>query len=134
MKARRLILLGIWLFANSAGVAAAVAGDRTPLGPGIPYKTETEGMGFEMLRALGVTLVLLAGGVGAVWLLKSRLPRPALPPGSRTPRLNVVERIRLSPKATLYLVEVDHRPVMVCLCGDRVTFLDSSDKSVPLDP
>jgi flagellar biogenesis protein FliO len=88
----------------------------------IPYKGtgETE-VGTSVIRvALGLGLVLIAG-VGVVLLLRRYLP--ASYGGSTGPsvrRIELVEVRRLTPKLTLFLIEVDDARILLAQSGDRI--------------
>jgi hypothetical protein len=111
---RRIALLAM---AGAACAATAQVGSppaaRTALegaASGIPFRRETV-PGFDAGRwAAGVGLAL-AVGAAMLWWLRRRMPGAAAGPHTR--RLKVVESLRVSPRTTLLLVEVDGRALLL---------------------
>lgn len=94
--------------ASTAASAVSSAPDRPATD--IPFRRESV-PGFEPGRwGLGVALAL-ATGAGLLWWLRRRLPSVANAPRQR--RLKVAESLRVSPRTTLILVELDGRLLLI---------------------
>lgn len=92
----------------------------------IPYKKEESGAG----AAAGQSILILAVLLGLVWgglmLVKRylpqwqfKLPLPLKPNAER--RLKVIETLRLGPKTSLYLVQLDRKTLLLAQSGDNIT-------------
>ena len=84
----------------------------------IPFRKEPL-PGFDGERwALGVLVALGVGGGALLWL-RRRLPGalpgawPGLLPAARERRMRLIESLRVSPRTTLLLVEVDGRALLL---------------------
>lgn len=89
----------------------------------IPYKTEPAPVEEQGLRTgLVLALLLLATGIGLI-VVRKRVPR-LVGIDSQGGRLRVKERIRLSPRGTVYLIRLDGRELLVAQCGEHITQLD----------
>jgi len=115
--ARSLLVLGIFCLHISLGNAT----ETTPPRP-IPFKTEPASIEEQGSHAaLVLTGLLLVTGI-ALYVVRKRMPKlVGMETGSR---LKVVERNRLNPRCTLYLIQLDHRELLVAQCGDRLLQLD----------
>lgn len=108
MRAPRhvLPLLAALLVGSASRAADPVPETR----PGIAFRKELT-PGFDTGRwALG-GVVALGAGLGVLWLLRRRLPGLLPPAGAR--RLKLVESLRVSPRTTVLLVEVDGRMLVL---------------------
>lgn len=124
MNVLRRWIVGL-LAALALSVPLAFGQESSAIGrPTIPFKTEpspVEEYGGRLLLALAV----LAGlSIAALYVVKKRLPTwPAMAGGAK--RLSVVERVRLNPRCTLYVVKLDEREVLIGQCGDTLVRLDT---------
>lgn len=93
--------------------------------PAIPFKTEPSPVE-EYGGRLAAVLIVLAGlSAAVIYLAKKRGAQwPGLSLASK--RLQVVERVRLNPRCTLYLVKVDDKEVLLGQCGDNLVPLEGS--------
>ena len=131
MGSRRLILplcvavlcsYGIAAVASQNGSTAPVASERH-----IPFKSGDEtSTGATVLRVVAGLGVVLVIGVVALVALRKFVPMVSsvTPPG-RTREIELIELRRLTPRLTLFLVEVH---------GTRYLFAQSGDRLVPLTP
>jgi len=127
--ARRLLLLGALCF--NAALVNAEEGIRPPPSPQpIPYKIDATPIEEQGMRATAVLfLLLLATGLG-LYALRKRVPRLAgIAPGGN--RLRIIERTRLNPRCTLYLVQYDSRELLLAQCGDHLVRLDPQATPFP---
>lgn len=85
----------------------------------IAYRQDS-GFGDELLRSGLVLGVLAAVFVGATYLVR-RLQLQRVAGTSR--RMKVLETLRLTPKSTVFLVEVDGRKVLIGQSGSGLTML-----------
>jgi len=108
--------------ASQSGDAAPAASERH-----IPFKSSDETSSgvimFRVVAGLGVVLVI---GVVALVALRKFVPMVSsvTPPGS-TREIELIELRRLTPRLTLFLVEVH---------GIRYLFAQSGDSLIPLAP
>lgn len=100
----------------------------------IPFRKEAT-PGIDSTRwALGVGLATVAG-VGLLWWLRRRHPAALqglwsqAGPGAPSRRLKLVESLRVSPRSTLLLVEVDGRSLLIAEQAGVLRLLSS-----PLEP
>lgn len=109
------------LFAAAALALGAAAQQGQPLQPRpqnpIPYKQE-DSLGSQLAEMAGALVLALGFGLGALYLWKRVSGvRPAT---DAARRLRVVETLRLGPRATLFLVELDGKPFIVGQHADRL--------------
>ena len=116
--------------AQTSSDQAASSGKRSE----IPFRKEAT-PGVDSGRwALGVGLATLAG-MGVLWWLRRRHPAalqglwPQAGPGAPARRLKLVESLRVSPRSTLLLVEVDGRSLLLAEQAGALQLL-----SLPLEP
>ena len=87
----------------------------------IPYKPAD-----DLLTLLGpmalALVVLLAVAWAALFLLKRH--GGALPLARQPRRLKVLERLALSRRSALLLVECDGRPLLLCQSGDQISLIE----------
>jgi flagellar biogenesis protein FliO len=87
----------------------------------IPFRPEDDLLASLMPSALA--LALLAAGAGLAWFLKRRgVIGAGRQSGSR--RLRVVERLPLSRRSTLILVEYDGHPMLIGESGGGLALLE----------
>lgn len=91
--------------------------------PAIPYKSEPTPIDEYGPRLTVVLLGLLAAAATALYVLRRRLPQ-LRDLGTPTRRLKVIERVRLNPRCTLFVVQLDRRELLIGQCGDRLVQLD----------
>ena len=105
----------------------------------IPFRKEAT-PGVDSTRwALGVGLATLAG-VGVLWWLRRRHPAalqglwPQAGPGAPARRLKLVESLRVSPRSTLLLVEVDGRSLLIAEQAGVLRLLSPMTPTTPTTP
>lgn len=115
---QRLWLL-LFLFLNM-GVGLAQESAPAPMPRAIPYKSDSASLEDQSTRTLVVLVGLLALTAGGLYYLRRRMPGLA---GLATsgPRLKVVERVKLNPRCTMYLISLDQQEVLLVQCGDALT-------------
>jgi flagellar biogenesis protein FliO len=110
----------------------ATGGERPADEARIPYKQSSDGDTAGLaIRVVGgfVLVVLLA--LGTVYAIKRYLPSlySHTPTGKR--RIQVLEARRLTPRLTLFLVEVDGTQLLLAHSGDRIEQLLQPPTSAP---
>ena len=81
----------------------------------------------ETLQQLGAVLLVLGLLAAAAWALK----RKRLTLSAAGPRLQVIERVALTPQHTLCLVRVDGRVIMAATAPNYTQLLDLPEKPTP---
>ena len=128
-SARRLLLVGA-LCLPAALLNAEEGAQPSPPPQPIPYKTDATPIEEEGMRATAVLLLLLLATGGGLYALRKRVPQLAgIAPGGN--RLRVIERTRLNPHCTLYLVQYDSRELLLAQCGDHLVRLDPQAPPLP---
>jgi flagellar biogenesis protein FliO len=94
----------------------------------IPFKRDADSFEPGLLLRTALALgVVIAVGIAGIYALKRFLPmslgRVAGGPG----RINVLEIRRITPRLTLFLLEIDGQKVFLAQSGDRVRPLRLSD-------
>lgn len=94
-------------------------------GKPIPYKKEESGTGAAAGQSIVVLAVLLGLAWGGLVLVKRTLPqwRLKLPLPLRSGaerRLKVIETVRLGPRSSLYLVQLDQKTLLLAQSGDNI--------------
>ena len=108
------LLALLWMLAP-----AATAQQADTQAKAIPYKQDSSAA--DALWRAGLGLIALGAiALGVVYGYK-RLPR--LKGASVTRRLKVVETLRLSPRTTLFLVEMDRKSLLLSLSGQETRVL-----------
>jgi flagellar biogenesis protein FliO len=113
--------------APTESAAASTASVQEPLAAGsgkpIPYKKEEASIGRTAGQSILVLAVLLGLAWGGLMLAKRYLPQLPLAlrlkPGSE-PRLKLIETMRLGPKASLYLIQLDQKTLLLAQSGDNI--------------
>ena len=128
VERRRVKLVRLIAAASFACVCAAVAHSASAAAPEsaaqrIPFKQSDDATGGLLLRVAGSLVVVVLTGVGAVYLLKRYLPAFYHPTFAGSSRINVIEIRRLTPKTTLFLIELEGVHLLLGQNGDRVTTL-----------
>ncbi len=109
-------------------VSVAASAQEPPaavLGKPIPYKKEESGTGAAAGQSIVVLAVLLGLAWGGLVLVKRYLPqwRLKLPlplKSSAERRLKVIETVRLGPRSSLYLVQLDQKTLLLAQSGDNI--------------
>lgn len=129
---RRVLLIAALVLAPLAlnRVALAQPGDA-PMEQRIPFKKSEESTSGLVLRVVGGLFVVALVGVGALFLLKRYLPAGYLPASQGAKRINVLEVRRLTPKVTLFLVEVDGVRILLSQNGERIANLHRYSSATP---
>lgn len=119
---RRTLMIVVLLL--QATFSMAQEGTQTPPGTRpIPYRTDPTPIEEQGPRtALVFVLLMIAFGTG-LYIVRKKFPS-VTGLGQIGRRLKVAERIRLNPRTTLYLIELDSRELLVIQSGDRVLQLD----------
>lgn len=117
-----LLLAGAALLSGVAGAqeSAAPSGPRTP----IPFKTAPSPIESHGDNLIVVLVLLLAAAGGTLYVLKRRVPGFQLKLGSNGKRMRMVEQLRLNPRCTVYLIELDQREMLLAHCGDTLVALE----------
>ncbi|MBI3900270.1 MAG: flagellar biosynthetic protein FliO [Gammaproteobacteria bacterium] len=123
----RALLAAVLLLLAVPCLAAATS--ETPPPPTavekIPFKRTQESTGGIAFRLAGGLVITVLIGIGAIYAMKRYLPSvygQTHAPGG-TSRIQVVETRRLTPKTTLYLVEVDGARLLLAQTGDSIATL-----------
>ncbi len=114
------VLLSPELYAQSADSVEA-----------IPFKASEVDIGGLLIRAIFSLAILSALAIGGLVLVRKYLPALGLgldTKVARGKRIKLLEIKRLNPKATLFLVEVEGRTMLLGQ-GDGLRLLDNSDAS-----
>ena len=121
---RRAVLLLMLAFPAPAVLAAEAPSAVNAGGePRIPFRRGEDGVSGVALRVIGGFIVVVLLGIGGVYLLKRYLPtRYRATPGGAG-HIKVVEAQRLTPKVTLFLLDVDGARLLIAHAGERVTRL-----------
>lgn len=104
---RRIVIAALF----GAACAASAQAERASEPGAIPFRKGSTPAGFDGSRWAAAVLTALAVGAGLLWWLRRRLPGATA--GSRGRRIKLVETIRVSPRTTLLLVEVDGKTLLV---------------------
>ena len=108
-----------------AGFGAAQ--EAGPAKEPIPFRRNAEaldsGLALRVALALGVVIAL---GIGGVYALKRYLPGSL---GGTQGRIKLLEVRRVSPRLTLFLVEIDGQTIALAQSGDRVRPLTVNPRS-----
>jgi flagellar biogenesis protein FliO len=95
----------------------------------IPFRRDAEaldsGLALRVALALGLVIVL---GIGGVYALKRFLPGSLGGTAGTGGRINVLEIRRVTPRLTLFLVEIDGQKIALAQSGDRVRTLTLGSK------
>jgi flagellar biogenesis protein FliO len=109
------------VFAAALAPAGFAAAQQPSAKEPIPFRREADvdsGTALRVALALGLVIAL---GVGGVYALKRFLPGSlGGAAGTTTGRINVLEVRRVTPRLTLYLVEIDGEKFALVQSGDRV--------------
>lgn len=113
------------IFAGRA-TQSSTANQKAPLGQGWENGNSAAPSGFNVLEGLA----LCCGLFFIMLYALKRLNRGKLGAGTR--RMKVLERLALSSKTALLMVEVDGRSQILALGAERVEFLGTTARFLPL--
>jgi len=109
------------LFAATLAPSCLAVAQAPPAKEPIPFKRDAEaldsGLALRVALALGVVIAL---GIGGVYALKRFLPGSLGGVAGASGRIKVLEVRRVTPRLTLFLVEIDGRTIALAQSGDRV--------------
>jgi flagellar biogenesis protein FliO len=91
----------------------------------IPFKPADDLV--TLLLPVAVTLVLLLAAAAVALALLRR--RGALPGGRQARRLKLIERLALSRRSALLIVEYDGRPLLLGESGEQLQVLEPGKKA-----
>lgn len=91
--------------------------------PKIPFKRSEESTAGVALRILGGLVVTVLIGIGVVYGMKRFLPTMYRPMAPGDFRIQILEARRLTPKTTLFLVELSGTRLLLAQSGDGITTL-----------
>ena len=121
-----MLWLVLTLMLTSTG-AGAVA---TPTEPAneqrIPFKRSEDTASGTVIRVLGGLAIAVLVGAGAVYLLKRYLPTTYRPGFTGSTHIKIVEARRLTPKTTLFLIEIEGVRLLVSQNGERIATLHTN--------
>ncbi|ROH85911.1 hypothetical protein ED236_09280 [Pseudomethylobacillus aquaticus] len=124
------LLLAWGLLTNHASIAEQIA---SPTGQSqIPFKqapTPFESHGTRV----SIVMLLLLGVAGVLYVLIKKNPKfSTLIPARHGQRVQVVEKVRLNAKATLYVVTFDGEVLLIGQSGDRLVRLSDAKATKPV--
>ena len=95
------------------------------------YREDSNGWLGYLARALGVAVVLAGAGVGLVVLARKYFPTQISALSSDGTRLKVLERLRLTPKTSVFILEYQEQKVLLAIHGESVSLqrLDSNSQA-----
>lgn len=110
------------MIAGSFLVPACFAAEQSaPAKEPIPFRRDAEavdsGLALRVALALGLVIAL---GIGGVYALKRFMPASLGGASGAAGRINVLEVRRITPRLTLFLVEIDGEKFALVQSGDRV--------------
>jgi len=118
------------LFAATLAPSCLAVAQAPPAKEPIPFKRDAEaldsGLALRVALALGVVTAL---GIGGVYALKRFLPGSLGGAAGASGRIKVLEVRRVTPRLTLFLVEIDGRTIALAQSGDRVRPLPVAPRS-----
>jgi flagellar biogenesis protein FliO len=94
----------------------------------IPFNvsaTPLEQHGSHEILIIGLFLLIAAC---VIYVIRKKRSLFELPP-ARIKRLKIIERTRLNPKSTLYVVEFDQRTILIGQCADNLVCLVDTGKT-----
>ena len=127
-----MLWLVLTLMLTSTGVGAVAAPTEPANEQRIPFKRSEDTASGTVIRVLGGLAIAVLVGVGAVYLLKRYLPTTYRPGFTGSTHIKIVEARRLTPKTTLFLIEVEGVRLLVSQNGDRLASL-STNRAINTD-
>lgn len=127
-----VLTLALAVFTGTA--KGQTAGDRVNAGR-IPFKQVEQSTSGLIFRVLGGLAVAGLVGVGVIYAIRRYFPSAYHPTFGGPSHVKVIEIRRLTPKATLFVVEFDGVRLLLGHAGDRIVTLchgqkNSSDSGV----
>lgn len=126
MKRKAIALLMVaslfWLFPQvgwSAGETSVVPQASEP----IPFKRESDGLGELSLRAFGSLILALGIGIGGLYALRRYFPSLHWQRSQHKKRVRVVEITRITPRASLWVIEFDGDTLLLSQSDGNVSVL-----------
>lgn len=116
-------LMGAVLVCGLTLAAHTWAVEPMPAKPALAFKADPTPVEEHGLRL--VLVLLLVGGalLGGAYLVKKRMPQwSGLAAGDK--RLRVVDKVRMTPRCTLYLISLDGREMLIGHSGDNLVQLE----------
>lgn len=118
----RLLLMLLLAVQVSTGIARATEPPVTGAEKRIPFKgSEGSETGVSVLRVVLGFGVVAAVGFGAILAMRRFLPLSYAGKPAATRNIELVEVRRLTPKLTLFLIQVEGERVLLAQSGDVVT-------------
>lgn len=124
MRLQKVVMAALMTIFFSAVHADAL---KTPPAQPIPFKKEGEVSSGQLFRIAGVFVVVVALGIGAIYVLRRYLPGVDVPGNGERKRIRLIEVRRLTPKVVLFLVEVDGRTLLLSQQGEKLAMLDAGE-------
>lgn len=92
----------------------------------IPFKTDNTPIEEHGSRVGIAVLLLLAAGGGALYFIRKKIA-PLVANSDMDPQLKIIKRTRLNPRTMLYVVEFNHRKLLISQSGDNIVCLSETD-------
>lgn len=89
----------------------------------IPFKQSEDSTASLVLRIAGGLVVTVLIGIGVLYAIKRFLPIVYRPTSSGHARIQVLEIRPLTPKTTLFLVELENTRLLLAQSGDGIALL-----------
>jgi flagellar biogenesis protein FliO len=105
------------------GVAVGATAPSETTEPRIQFKKSEESIGGLAARVVGGLIVVVIVGIGAVFVLKRYVPSFYHPTYAGAARIKLLEVRRLTPKATLFLVEINGVQLLLGQSADHLSTL-----------
>lgn len=128
-KFLKCLCISVWLFfavavshANeSATPGKPAANNASQTVSGIPYKQEPKSFAEQSLSTFFITFLVLGAVVAGLYTLRNYLQKKTGRTFIKTSSINIKERVRLSPKLSMYVVAYRDKEILVAQIGDTVT-------------
>lgn len=109
-------------------MAADKLGETTFLPPGsanttatnIPFKHEPQSFAEQSLSTFLITVVLLGAVVAGLYYFRNALQKKTGLPLIKASSIQLKERVRLSPKLTMYVVTYRDKEILIAQSGDHI--------------
>lgn len=123
---RLTLVLGAVLIVFPSPVVAATANTNAAA---IPFKPESNDVEQLAAKVIGSLVLVSLLGLGIIYALKRYLPTGFRIDPAKGQRVVFIESIRLNPKTTIYLFELDGSPLLIAQSSENIVSL-----STPTDP